>query len=308
MQVTVTENVTKVTPIENSSVSITENVTNVSATDNDISISITPAETIVNVSGNTTNIDVTGSATDVNVTSNSIGTAGHQVIDGGFLDIIRHKPSGYESDGETLRGIDDACLRVGVPNRFDHNCGDLIQFTDNFDTTIFGGGSGIGMQTNVPFQSLYIYSGDCGLHFTRGSSKIIIPCNQYGANNTGITLGTFSTPFQRLYSQNGVTTTSDMRQKADIQTLSEAERQVATTCKGLMRKYKWKSDVEEKGGGAKWHFGIMAQELEQAFSDNGLDASNYDILTKEEEEVDGVTETFYGVCYEQLLAFIVSVI
>jgi hypothetical protein len=306
--VTVTENVTTVTATNDVTVEVTENVTSVAVSENTATITVTPTQTNVEVTGNTTSINVTGSGTDVNVTSDSIGTSGHQTLRSGKLDIVLEKPTGYESDGTTLKGIDDACLRVGVPSRGQNNCGDLIQFTDSFDTTVFGQGSGIGMATNVNFQSLYIYSGDCGLHFTRQSSKIIIPCGSRGENQTGITLGTFSTPFQRLYSQQGVTTTSDMRQKVDIQTLSEAERQVATTCKGLLRKYKWKSDVEENGGDAKWHFGIMAQELEQAFSDNGLDASDYDVLTKEEEEVDGVTETFYGVCYEQLLAFIVSVI
>ena len=45
------------------------------------------------------------------------------------------------------------------------------------------------------------------------------------------------------------------------------------------RKYRWKSAVAEKGDNARTHFGIIAQDLQDAFTAEGLDASDYAMFT-----------------------------
>jgi len=45
--------------------------------------------------------------------------------------------------------------------------------------------------------------------------------------------------------------------------------------KSLLRKFRWKSSVEEKGEDARIHFGIIAQDLQAAFEAEGLDAGRY---------------------------------
>ena len=42
-----------------------------------------------------------------------------------------------------------------------------------------------------------------------------------------------------------------------------------------MRKYRWKDAVAEKGDKARTHFGIIAQDLQDAFTAESLDASKY---------------------------------
>ena len=74
---------------------------------------------------------------------------------------------------------------------------------------------------------------------------------------------------------NGTIQTSDRNDKQDIEELNAAEIAVAVTCKGLMRKFRWKDAVTKKGDDARTHFGIIAQDLQAAFEAEGLDAGDY---------------------------------
>jgi hypothetical protein len=139
-----------------------------------------------------------------------------------------------------------------------------------------------------------------------------------------------------IYATNATIQTSDRELKQDIEELTEAEERVAVACKGLLRKYRWKSSVEEKGDDARIHFGIMAQDLEAAFAAEGLDAGRYgmfikntwweadrvipavgdqeeqtvlDVFDNIEDAPEGATEvTQRGVRYAELLAFIIAAI
>jgi hypothetical protein len=50
----------------------------------------------------------------------------------------------------------------------------------------------------------------------------------------------------------------------------------------LLKKYRWKSAVAEKGDDARIHFGIIAQDLKAAFEAEGLDAGRYAMFIKGE--------------------------
>lgn len=86
--------------------------------------------------------------------------------------------------------------------------------------------------------------------------------------------------WEDIYATNTTIQSSDRELKQDIEELSEAETRVAQACKGLLRKYRWKSSVEEKGDEARIHFGIIAQDLEAAFAAEGLDAGRYGMFVK----------------------------
>ena len=141
---------------------------------------------------------------------------------------------------------------------------------------------------------------------------------------------------------NGTIQTSDRNEKQDIEALSDAEQRVAVAAKGLMRKFRWKDSVAKKGDEARTHFGIIAQDLQDAFTAEGLDAGDYamfisdtwwetqtevtaveatedteavdaytrtDTYDTAEEAPEGATErTRLGVRYNELLAFIISAI
>ena len=100
---------------------------------------------------------------------------------------------------------------------------------------------------------------------------------------------------------------------------------MAIACKSLLRRYKWNHAVAEKGDeNARYHFGIMAQDLQDAFQEEGLDATQYGMFIKNTwyevaEEIDGdmvvntfekqedapigaIEKTRLGVRYNELLA------
>ncbi len=100
-----------------------------------------------------------------------------------------------------------------------------------------------------------------------------------GSNGVGVDnvldIGKVSSRFDDIWATNGTIQTSDRNEKQDIEALSEAEQRVAVACKGLLRKFRWKDAVAEKGDDARIHFGIIAQDLQDAFAAEGLDAGRY---------------------------------
>ena len=157
---------------------------------------------------------------------------------------------------------------------------------------------------------LLIGTGNTGLLFYDASPQII-PRNTTGANvDATVDLGASGSRFKDIYATNGTIQTSDINEKQDIEDLSEAETRVAVAAKGLLKKYRWKSAVTDKGDDARIHFGIMAQDLQQAFSAEGLDAGDYGmfISTTWTDETTGEEKTRLGVRYNELLAFIIAAI
>jgi hypothetical protein len=149
-----------------------------------------------------------------------------------------------------------------------------------------------------------------GLRFVDyGASKTITPFNvQFNVDSDNLVdFGSNIARFVDIYAINGTIQTSDQNEKQDIEELSEAETRVAVACKGLLRKFRWKSAVEEKGDEARTHFGIIAQDLQAAFEAEGLDAGNYAMfISTTWTNEDGEEQTRLGVRYSELLAFIIG--
>jgi hypothetical protein len=152
--------------------------------------------------------------------------------------------------------------------------------------------------------------GTSGLKFDGDNSRIA-PCNASGAILDNTTdLGASGGRFDDIYATNGTIQTSDRNEKQDIDVLSDAETRVAVACKGLLRKFRWKDAVAEKGDDARIHFGIIAQDLQAAFEAEGLDAGRYAMFihTTWTDEETGEEKSRMGVRYSELLAFIIAAI
>lgn len=127
-------------------------------------------------------------------------------------------------------------------------------------------------------------------------------------------LGGASNRWTDVYATNGTIITSDEREKQDIRDITEAEQRVAVAIKGLMKAYRFKSAVEKKSDDARIHFGVIAQQVAEAFRAEDLDPDRYGIFCYDEweEELDADGNVIkaagnrYGVRYEELLAFVVS--
>ena len=188
--------------------------------------------------------------------------------------------------------------------------GDIVVF--NKDGTTVGS---IGAQG-----SIYIGANDTNLRFVSGAPDRIVPNSGTGDRDNAIDLGSGSARFDDIYATNGTIQTSDANEKQDIAELDEAEKRVAVAAKGLIRKYRWKDAVAEKGDDARIHVGIIAQDLQAAFAAEGLDAGRYAMFISStwwehegqtyetaEEAPEGATErTRLGVRYPELLAFIIG--
>jgi hypothetical protein len=180
--------------------------------------------------------------------------------------------------------------------------GDMLSF--------YKDGSDIGSILSYGASRLAIGSGDVGLVYA-GDLDSLYPSNgALNSRDNAVDLGLSSVRFDDIYATNGTIQTSDRNEKQDIAELSEAEQRVAVAAKGLLRKFRWKDSVAEKGDDARIHFGIIAQDLQAAFEAEGLDAGDYAMFihTTWTDEETGEEKSRMGVRYSELLAFIISAI
>jgi len=136
-------------------------------------------------------------------------------------------------------------------------------------------------------------------------------------------LGFPSLRWTTVYATTGTINTSDANTKQDIAALDDAERRVAVAIKSLIKKYRFKDAVAEKGDAARIHIGAVAQEVQAAFVAEGLDPARYALFCSDTwYEVDGkagkpaepytaetpnaVQVTRLGLRYEELLAFVIA--
>jgi hypothetical protein len=142
-----------------------------------------------------------------------------------------------------------------------------------------------GAQCRAYYGTFFIGNASTSGHGLGFGSTSIFPAeaDNFGFNNDNVMdLGNSSARWDDVYATNGTIQTSDEREKQDIEALSDAEQRVAIAAKGLLRKFRWKDAVEEKGDNARTHFGIIAQDLQAAFEAEGLDYSKYAMFIKSE--------------------------
>jgi len=153
-------------------------------------------------------------------------------------------------------------------------------------------------------------SGASSLKFPKGSATSLT--NIFGGvilpeTNNQYSFGNGSFRWTEIFATNGTINTSDRNQKQDIRQLTSAETAVATALKPLLRAFRWQDAVTEKGDNARVHFGIIAQDVADAFTAQGLDANDYGMFCSDTwTDEDGNEQTSLGVRYTELLAFIIA--
>lgn len=119
--------------------------------------------------------------------------------------------------------------------------------------------------------------------------------------------GTSAYRWTEVFAVTGTINTSDASQKQQVRELSDAEQRVAQRVKKLIRAFKWNDAVEQKGDDARIHFGVIAQDVQEAFAAEGLDASKYGLFCSDTWTTsDGSSQTRLGVRYSELLAFVIA--
>lgn len=177
-------------------------------------------------------------------------------------------------------------------------------------------------------------TGLLGIRFYTGDNTEKIRITQagylYPTNDNALPLGGASNRWSVVYAATGAINTSDKRAKQNIAKLDEAERAVAVRLKGLIRKYRFRDAVKNKGADARVHVGVIAQDVIKAFEAEGLDPMRYAIVCydKWDDEFETVMGADgqpvvdkkgnkktkqvrkagdrYGIRYDELLAFVVA--
>jgi len=180
-------------------------------------------------------------------------------------------------------------------------------------------GTSVGSIFSHSSGNMGIGNGDTGVLFA-ASSNSFQPWNTStnAVRDNAISMGISGGRWSVIYAGTGTINTSDEREKQDIEKLSQAEQNVAVTAKTLLRKYRWKDAVADKGDDARIHFGIIAQDLKAAFEAEGLEAGKYGMFCYDEwwEDSEGntvsegdegaVKKDRMGIRYSELLAFIIA--
>ena len=239
------------------------------------------------------------------------------------------RPDNYNGSGSGIEFAGLGLLRiarngdVAVLNRVSTE-GDILNFSKD--------GSGIG-QIGVTASDVYICSTQSGHSGVRFHVDGLLPVDTSGAlDDNQFDLGHPSYRWDDVYATNGTIQTSDERKKQQIASLTSTEITAAKAISKLFKTFKWNDSVETKGDNARTHTGVIAQQVEQAMSDAGLDVNNYsfftnstcweiktqidateekeayeqiDFVLKKEDAPEGATElNIKGIRYPELLAFI----
>lgn len=115
-----------------------------------------------------------------------------------------------------------------------------------------------------------------------------------GADNAQ-SFGSASYRWSVLYSATASIATSDAREKFWLGALSSSEISVANAIAGHLGRYQWIDAVAAKGQDvARFHVGVTAQAVEEAFATAGMDAGRYAMWT-----ATPLTETVDETVYEE---------
>lgn len=127
-------------------------------------------------------------------------------------------------------------------------------------------------------------------------------------------LGSGALRWGTVYAGTGSINTSDARLKTDIRGISDAERNVALSIKSMMKAFRFNDAVEIKGEDARIHFGVIAQDVGDAFTAEGLDPLKYgmfcydewDEIVNDDGEIVLESGNRYGIRYDELMCFIIA--
>lgn len=150
--------------------------------------------------------------------------------------------------------------------------------------------------------------------YTDNAVQTITDSNEFkpGADNTK-KCGTAALRWSEVFAGAGAINTSDEREKEVAESIDPAVLRAWARVK--YAQYRFRAAIQIKGSGARWHFGLVAQRVKEAFEAEGLDAFAYGLLCHDawdeswDDGVDGGDRKLihpagerYGIRYEEALA------
>jgi hypothetical protein len=256
--------------------------------------------------GTVTSVDGSGGSTGLTLTGGPITTSGTLTL-GGTLAVANGGTGASSLTGAGIVTTTGTQTISGQKN--------FTSYTNTFLATTYATSNGS--------SSSNAYFGESGAYAVLGGANGVVlasgatyPGSSIFAGDSGTwrsttdnvrALGTGLFRYTVVYATTGTINTSDANQKQQIRDLSDAEQRTAQRVKKLIRAFKWNDAVEAKGDEARIHFGVIAQEVQEAFAAEGLDASKYGLFCSDTWTTsDGSSQTRLGVRYSELLAFIIA--
>jgi hypothetical protein len=186
---------------------------------------------------------------------------------------------GKTASGMTANGVE---LRTGVTNDYAFTATSLNQpvlllnrhTDDGMIIRMRKANSDIGSIGN---SGSYMYLASLGPS-SRGvkiTDNFIASDTSGNNNDNAMSLGGSSVRWDNVYATNGTIQTSDFNEKQDIAALTATEMLVGKRISALFKTFRWKDRVVEKGDNARTHTGVIAQDVQAAFTAEGLDAGDY---------------------------------
>ena len=177
--------------------------------------------------------------------------------------------------------------------------GDIVSLRKDGTQTGSIGTAGSG--TEIYFTA----SGTNGTGLYMSNSATVVPMKGGSVSDNTVDCGHPSYRFDDIRATNGTIQTSDQNDKQQIASLTTAEITAAKAISALFKTFKWNDKVEAKGDDARTHTGVIAQEVQTAMSNAGLDAADYAFWCSDTwTDDDGNSQTRMGIRYPELLAFV----
>jgi hypothetical protein len=181
------------------------------------------------------------------------------------------------------------------------------------------------MQNDSAFASMGTTNA-CWMYISSSQIRIIPRYVNGSVSDNIIDIGDAGSRMRVIYAGTGTINTSDANEKQDIQDFSDVEKRVAVKIKAMFKTYRFKDAVAEKGADARIHSGVIAQEVCDAFTSEGLDAHRYALFCSDTwytvnnkdlkengerftaDDEGAVERTRLGMRYSELLSFVISAI
>lgn len=251
-------------------------------------------------SGTVTSVAASGGTTGLTFSGSPITTSGTLTL-GGTLAAANGGTGASSLTGAGIVTTTDTQTISGQKNFTNFSCTYAgttyattnAYFGENTAYAVIGGVNGVVLASGATYPGTSIFAGDS---------------NTWRPTTDNVrALGTASFRYTEVYAVNGTINTSDASQKQQVRELSDVEQRVAQRVKKLIRAFKWNDAVEAKGEAARIHFGVIAQDVQEAFAAEGLDASKYGLFCSDTwTNSDGSSQTRLGVRYSELLAFVIA--
>lgn len=117
-----------------------------------------------------------------------------------------------------------------------------------------------------------------------------------GTTNETISCGKPNAKFSQVYAATGSISTSDERLKRDISPIDE--RVFAAWAEVEFVQYRFIQTFEEKGEAARYHIGLIAQKIQQAFEKHEVDPFSFGLLCYDEWPAEPVQYETERVCVQ----------